>query len=152
DRKGKYDKNASHEIPEFRALIRHFAAKSGIHLSYSSHAKADGFLEEIMRLKNIIATNVKHNRFHYLKMQIANDYRRLINTGIAEDYTMGYPKHEGFRASIARPFYWYDLEKEEATNLLVVPFMFMDTYFRDSNFSADEIKARIEEMIVRTKE
>lgn len=151
DRKGKYDKNASHEISEFRDLIRHFADKSGIHLSYSSHAKADGFGEEIMRLKNIIATNVKRNRFHYLKMQLPNDYRTLINTGITEDYTMGYSKHEGFRASIARPFYWYDLGKDEATNLLVVPFMFMDTYFRDSDISADEIKTRIKDIISQTQ-
>lgn len=152
DREGRYDKNTLHTIPEFQELIKRHADKSGIHLSYSSHAKPEFYKEEIKRLSEIIDESVQKNRFHYLKMKINKDYQKLINTGISEDYTMGYAKDEGFRASIARPFYWYDLAKDEATNLLVVPFMFMDTYFRDSNLLPDEIKARIEEMIVETKE
>ena len=39
---------------------------------------------------------------------------------------MGYGTINGFRASVASSFYWYDLEKEEATNLMVFPFCFMD--------------------------
>jgi hypothetical protein len=39
---------------------------------------------------------------------------------------MGYGSINGFRASVASPFYWYDLEKEEITQLLVYPFCFMD--------------------------
>lgn len=39
---------------------------------------------------------------------------------------MGYGTINGFRASIASPFYWYDLPREEKTSLLVYPFCFMD--------------------------
>lgn len=152
NREGKYDKNISHTVPEFQKLIKKFADKSGIHLSYSSHAKEDGYKKEIARLSDIISKEVKRNRFHYLKMKVGESYRKLMDAGITEDYTMGYPYHEGFRASIARPFYWYDLEKEERTNLLVVPFMFMDSPMRHKHFPADEVKMRIQKMILRTKE
>ena len=39
---------------------------------------------------------------------------------------MGYGSINGFRASVASPFYWYDLEKEETTGLLIYPFCFME--------------------------
>jgi hypothetical protein len=39
---------------------------------------------------------------------------------------MGYGSINGFRASIASPFYWYDLEKESTTELKIYPFCFMD--------------------------
>jgi hypothetical protein len=39
---------------------------------------------------------------------------------------MGYGSINGFRASIASSFYWYDLEREERTSLLIHPFCFMD--------------------------
>ena len=53
-------------------------------------------------------------------------YRKLIETGIEKDFSMGYGSINGFRASVCSPFYWYDLEKEEATSLMIYPFCFMD--------------------------
>lgn len=152
NREGNYDKNISYKVPAFRKLIKRFADKSGIHLSYSSHTKGEGYKKEIVRLSDIISNDVKRNRFHYLKMKAGESYRKLIDVGITEDYTMGYPYHEGFRASVARPFYWYDLEREERANLLVVPFMFMDSPMRHQHIPEEEVKKRIQKMIFRTKE
>ena len=39
---------------------------------------------------------------------------------------MGYGMVNGFRASVAAPFYWYDLEKEATTDLRIYPFCYMD--------------------------
>ena len=39
---------------------------------------------------------------------------------------MGYGSINGFRASVASSYYWYDLEKEEPTTLRIFPFCFMD--------------------------
>ena len=39
---------------------------------------------------------------------------------------MGYPDEPGFRAGIARPFYFYDVVKDTVTNLKIVPFQVMD--------------------------
>ena len=49
---------------------------------------------------------------------------------------MGYGSTNGFRASIASPFPWYDLQKEEQTKLLLFPFCFMEANsFFEQNFS-----------------
>jgi hypothetical protein len=39
---------------------------------------------------------------------------------------MGYGSINGFRASVASSFYWFDLEREEITPLRIYPFCFMD--------------------------
>ena len=39
---------------------------------------------------------------------------------------MGYGSANGFRASIASSFYWYDLKAEKKTSLMLFPFCFMD--------------------------
>ena len=39
---------------------------------------------------------------------------------------MGYSTHLGFRAGIAAPFYFFDLTKNESTNLKLYPFCAMD--------------------------
>jgi hypothetical protein len=53
-------------------------------------------------------------------------YRILLKTGIREDYSMGYPDEPGFRASIARPYFFYDVEEDKPTELKIVPFQVMD--------------------------
>ena len=39
---------------------------------------------------------------------------------------MGYGSINGFLASVSTSFYWYDLEKEEQTDLLLYPFCYME--------------------------
>jgi len=39
---------------------------------------------------------------------------------------MAYGSINGFRASYALPFYWFDLERNETTDLLLHPFCFME--------------------------
>jgi hypothetical protein len=69
----------------------------------------------------------------------------LLAAGITNDYSMGYGSINGFRASIASSYYWYDLKKEEQTGLLIHPFCFMDANsYYEQNFSAEEA---LEEMV-----
>ena len=51
----------------------------------------------------------------------------------------------GFRASVASPFFWYDLEKEEQTDLLLHPFCYMEANsFYEQKVSSQEA---LEEML-----
>ena len=63
----------------------------------------------------------------------------LIEAGIKEDFSIGYGSINGFRASVASSFYWYDLEKEKATDLLLHPFCYMEANsFYEQKFSAEQ--------------
>jgi hypothetical protein len=44
-----------------------------------------------------------------------------------EEYSMGYPEEPGFRAGIARPYYFYDVSEDQQTRLKIIPFQVMDT-------------------------
>ncbi len=59
-------------------------------------------------------------------MSLPKTYRQLIDVGIDKDFSMGYGTANGFRASIASSFYWYDLKAEKKTTLMIFPFCFMD--------------------------
>lgn len=44
---------------------------------------------------------------------------------------MGYSTQTGWRASCCVPFFFYDLEMEEETDLKIFPFAFMDSVYQD---------------------
>jgi hypothetical protein len=81
---------------------------------------------EQRRLEEITGSAVTRSRNHYIRIRIPQTYRLLEEAGFRDDYSMGYPTVNGFRASIASPYTWYDLEKERVTQLRVHPFCFMD--------------------------
>lgn len=131
----RYDKNIHHKNRNFRKLIQRTAKKyaTGIHPSYLSSKKKGKMrvLKEKSRLEEITGKPVKMSRQHFLRLKFPRAYRRLLKAGIEEDFSMGYSSQTGFRAGICTPYYWYDLKKDSATNLLVYPFQVMDVTLRD---------------------
>lgn len=125
---GLYDKNILPHKNALQQLIKKHTAKysTGIHPSWQS---GDNFLlmkQEKKLLENIIAKPVTQSRQHYIRFDLPHGYRRLAEAGITDDYSMGYGSVNGFRASVASSFYWYDLEAEKQSTLRVHPFCFMD--------------------------
>ncbi|HEY6975746.1 MAG TPA: polysaccharide deacetylase family protein [Chitinophagaceae bacterium] len=139
-RKG-YDKNISPHNRAMQKLIQWHAARYtvGIHPSWQSGDDKIMLLREISLLEKISGKKITHSRQHYIRMNFPETYRRLINEGIKHDYSMGYGSINGFRASVTLPFYWYDLEKEEKTSLLIYPFCYMEanSYF-EQHYSAEK--------------
>lgn len=123
-----YDKNILPSKAAFSKLIQQHNSKYsiGIHPSWQSGDKTELLNEEINILKKITGTKVNKSRQHYIRIHLPATYRRLINAGITEDYSMGYGSINGYRASYCLPFKWYDLQKEETTSLTIYPFCFMD--------------------------
>jgi len=95
-------------------------------VSDKSAVQVQGFAEEIQTMEKIIDRTIVNSRQHYIRFHLPHTYRKLIAEGILNEFSMGYGSINGFRASIASPFYWYDLQKEEKTSLMVYPFCFMD--------------------------
>jgi Family of unknown function (DUF7033) len=125
---GKYDKNISPRRQVIQQLIQKTAAKYsiGIHPSYRSYLNKNIVSEELNLLASIARQPIQKSRQHYIKMKLPETCQLLCKLGITEDYSMGYATHNGFRAGIASPFYWYDLSREIATTLKIFPFVFME--------------------------
>ncbi len=129
---GIYDKNVSLKVDSFQKLIKDLSVKFqiGIHPSYNSHVNKKIINSELLKLSNVTAKTIHSSRQHFLLLEFPNTYQLLNELNIKYDYTMGYASETGFRASIAHPFKWYDLSKEQTTNLTVFPFQVMDVTLR----------------------
>jgi hypothetical protein len=129
----RYDRNTSYKSERFRKLLKALSQKAdiGLHPSYRSHLRPDLFAEEKRRLASIILKPVNNSRFHFLRLKFPDSCRMLISEGIRDDYSLGYSSLNGFRASTCTPFHFYDLEKEEITDLKIHPFIFMDSAMID---------------------
>jgi hypothetical protein len=125
-----YDKNIPTSSKAFQQLVEYYAQvyKTGLHPSWQSSVAADTTIlhEEKEWMEVIIDRPVEHSRQHYIKFELPGTFRRLISAGLLKDYSMGYGAINGFRASVASSYYWFDLEKNETTPLRLFPFCFMD--------------------------
>ncbi|MBX2939322.1 MAG: polysaccharide deacetylase family protein [Ferruginibacter sp.] len=130
--RSRYNKNISPAHPAMRALIHRLKKyRTGIHPSYNSMLQSGLIDKEISVLQNITEKPVRDSRQHYLRFNLPETFRFLIRAGIVNEFSMGYGSINGFRASVAHPFYWYNLEAEQITPLKIHPFCFMDanSYF-----------------------
>ncbi|PHQ55780.1 MAG: hypothetical protein COC16_04590 [Lutibacter sp.] len=144
-----FDKNISSSNSKFKSLIKSVAdyANIGLHPSYFTFKSVEKLKKEKLRLENIINTPISFSRQHYLRLSIPETYQNLIDLDIVQDYTMGYPKVVGFRASTCTPFYFYDLDFEIQTPLKIFPFAFMDITLKDfMNLSNEECIHKINEL------
>jgi hypothetical protein len=112
----------------FQDLIQKIARESqpGLHPSYHTLEYPDRIATEKAGLEAVIGCPLHKSRQHFIRFRLPDTYRKLISAGIQEDYSMGYPDAIGYRASLARPFLWFDLEKNEVSPLTVFPFQVMD--------------------------
>ncbi|HWR33826.1 MAG TPA: polysaccharide deacetylase family protein [Chitinophagaceae bacterium] len=125
---GKYDRNISPTETAMQRLIRRHADKYaiGVHPSWQSGDNPSLIKKEIETIEGITKTKITSSRQHFIRFSLPDTYRQLIEAGIKEDFSMGYGSINGFRASVASPFYWYDLEREQNTHLLLYPFCYME--------------------------
>jgi hypothetical protein len=109
----------------------------GIHPSWQSGDDPGKLKFEILNLRHISGKPIHSSRQHFIRFTMPQTYRQLIELGIDSDFSMGFGSINGFRASVASAFFWYDLEKEEQTQLLLYPFCFMEANsFYEQKFSA----------------
>ena len=137
EKNGPYDKNILPQKDAMWKLVRKHANKFtvGLHPSWQSGDDKRLLKKEKAQLLDMIdGTKMVQadgsirvvSRQHYIRFNLPEGYQKLIQAGITDDHSMGYGSINGFRASVASSFYWYDLEKEANTTLRVHPFCFMD--------------------------
>ncbi|MBA5628734.1 polysaccharide deacetylase family protein [Moheibacter lacus] len=146
---GAFDKNNPVSNLAFQEKIKEIAAwsESGVHPSYASNSNPEKLEVEIKRLEKILGKKIRKSRQHYIKLSFPETYQNLIQKGIQEDYSMGYADETGFRAGTCTPFYWYDVSKEEKTDLKIFPFCAMDVTMRNyMKLSIDEAIQEIQRL------
>ena len=131
----KFDKNPDYKNSGFRKLLKGLSEKYsiGLHPSYESFNHPEKIDIEKKRLEDIIEKKVTSARCHFLRVKFSETYRSFINAGITNDYTMIYASQSGFRAGLCTPYKWFDLEKNETTELIIHPSTIMEGTLRDYN-------------------
>ncbi|MBS1637014.1 MAG: polysaccharide deacetylase family protein [Bacteroidetes bacterium] len=128
----EFDRALPCHHPLFKTMIDTVKGKAtiGLHPSYFSD-QGHTLHEEKKNLEQLAGQSVSHSRQHYLHFDIRRTPALLIAIGIRKDYTMGFASHDGFRAGTCTPFFYFDLQKNEATELEMVPFCMMDSVYYD---------------------
>jgi hypothetical protein len=146
----KYDKNISPKHKAFSELIHRLAKFSevGLHPSYYSSTKTSLIIKEKKQLEEVSQLKITKSRQHFLRFRFPDTFQALLKAGITDDYSLGWHDEAGFRASIALPYPFFDLIKNEETTLMLHPLAFMDCVFNKDSEQAvlNELKEEAKKM------
>ena len=148
------DKNISHTNSNFQTLVKRLAdlAPVGIHPSFASSISEKQLAVEVKRLEDIQKREVYFSRQHFLQLSFPKTYKRLLEVGINNDYTMGYASVLGFRAGIASSFTFYNLDMEQVLPIKVYPFAIVDDTLKfNMLLKPDEVVKQLEGIINEVK-
>jgi hypothetical protein len=146
--KGQHDRNLEWQGPKMKKLVQKIQtfSETGIHPSYQSSQVPEKILLEKKRLEELGGKKINKSRQHFLRFTLPDTYYALLQAGITEDYSMGFPSMHGFRAGTCTPFYFYNLKKEKATKLKIFPVTFMEGIFISINKPNDALQEMLKMM------
>ena len=146
--KGHHDRNLAWHGAVMKKLIQKIQtfSETGIHPSYQSSQVSGKILLEKQRLEALGGKKINNSRQHFLRFTLPETYQALLQAGITEDYSMGFPSTHGFRAGTCTPFYFYNLKEEKATKLKIFPVTFMEGTFISINKPDDALQEMLKMM------
>ena len=110
-------------------------------LSENAQLHEDVLGKEIDNLTKLIHRPIKRSRFQGGLRSISKAYVNLLQQEVLHDLSMGYEKQVGYRASTAVAFYYYDLENEYQTPLMIHPVVATEKGLRE--FSCEEAFSKL---------
>lgn len=152
---GMNDKNVPVSSRKFQSLIKYIAdyTRVGIHPGYMSNTIHEQLEVEVGRLADITKREVTRSRQHFLRLNFPETYRRLVDQGITDDYTMGFASQTGFRSGMCIPYQHYDLDSESLTKLKIHPFAVMDGTLNEYlHLSPEQAIAKVEQLVNAVRE
>jgi hypothetical protein len=117
-------KNSDYDIEKQKDnidLVEKSGSFNGLHKSCSR----DSFNEELEKVK----INTVYNRYHFLKFLPETDWKKVSESKIKLDCSLGFAEHFGFRNSYGKAFQPYDLSSDKPFDFVEAPLHFMDTTF-----------------------
>lgn len=139
----------------YKKLLKRLAYNHaiGLRTSYSFDNFSKLITREKMMLESLAGLEITKIREHPLLFSLPATYQAIEPLGINKDYTMGYIREAGFRAGLARPFKFYDLSREEVSQITIVPYQLMDlTYKKYKRYDPEQAIEAICELIRKTRE
>jgi hypothetical protein len=151
----EYDELIPMNIPEMQQLLQSLSKEYtlGLHPSYLSFDSGHIISKEKRLLEESTKQLVTKSRQHFLRYRLPQTMNLLLENGITEEYSMAYSDTVGFRASTAHPFYFFDLEQNKTTTLLLYPTTLMDVTLRfNMNLTVHAAISKAEQLIQEVKQ
>jgi hypothetical protein len=119
----------------------------GSHSSYNTYHNLDLLIREKEELENLLGRKVNSNRRHFLRITCPQSFREAKLAGFKEDFTLAFAKAPGFRSGTAIPYYFYDVEQDIFSDLLVRPTIMMDsTLITHPEYSPEYALSKIKQL------
>jgi hypothetical protein len=118
----RIDNGISFRSRKYREAIKQIGDYLDIGLRYSFYCSDKEVQQQGKKFEEISNRPLHKTMAAYSKISTPGHYKRLVDLEKLEDYSMGYENMPGFRASTCHPFYFYDLDYEVQTPLLIYPY------------------------------
>lgn len=127
-RNGKYGRSTVKPTVSYNEYLKNLKQVTiGSHPSYDTYHNPELLIQEKEELENLLNREITANRRHFLRMTCPQSFREAIQAGFKEDFTFGFANAPGFRSGTAIPYYFYDVEQDIQSDLLIRPMIVMDT-------------------------
>ena len=127
----------------FKKLVKKLIASNarlGYHVSCEAAQNMSLVPKEMELLQKTIEQKVCYSRNHYLLSKDPDDFYKLINSGITDDFTMGYADIAGFRLGTSRSVHWIDPRLNAVTSLVLHPLTIMEVSLFGDHYMALSIQ------------
>lgn len=137
--------NADYSLSDMKQMILEVESQGfacGIHKS-SFNTELE---EESLRFDHPI----EHNRYHFLKFQTHEAWKKIEQAGLKTDSSLGFAEHIGFRNSYGLPFVPFDMENDKPFSFVEIPLHVMDiTLYKYMDISPDEMQNTINQFFAK---
>lgn len=117
-----FNTGVTYKSKSYVEAIKHIADYVKVGLRFSANTSRNDVHQEEKRFEELVKRPLQHTMAAYSKISMPGHYKLLVDTKTMEDYSMGYVNEPGFRASTSLPYYFYDLDYEVQTPLLIHPY------------------------------
>jgi hypothetical protein len=127
---GKYGRHTDLPLTAYYQFLRELKLVTlGLHPSYETYENLELLVREKRNMEENLSRKIFVSRNHFLRIRLPETFEELSLVGIDEDFSLAYAKINGFRAGTALPHFFYSLDQDNVTCLLLHPTIMMDTTF-----------------------
>jgi hypothetical protein len=115
-------KSTDDEFQRLKNIIKKYNLDVGLHGSFYS-LERNFFQEELKKLEKSIDSEVRLNRQHWLNLTSISDLKKMSQSGVEIDSSIGWNGTLGYRCGMARP---YPIVLDDNKIIWEVPMLIMD--------------------------